>query len=258
MPRKLGQHFLEDEETLEKIAAGLEIRKNDVVVEIGPGHGELTNHLLGYYPKKLIAIEKDKYLAGSLPRNLSSLPTGTEFKIINADALKALPSLRLRRYKLIGNIPFYITGRLLRVLSELKNKPEIIVLTIQKEVAERITAQPPRMNLLAAITQFWADPEIIGFIPREKFSPPPEVDSAIIRLLPKKTKNPEQYYRFVKILFKQPRKTILNNLLVTSKNHEERIMEKLKKVGLAPSSRPQNLNTEMIILLASLLKNDIL
>jgi 16S rRNA (adenine1518-N6/adenine1519-N6)-dimethyltransferase len=258
MPRKLGQHFLRDDEALEKIAAGLEIKKTDVVVEIGPGHGELTRHLVEYRPKKLIAIEKDKCLAEALPRNLSSLPTSTEFKIINADALKALPSLRLRRYKLIGNIPFYITGRLLRELSELKNKPEIIVLTIQKEVAERITAQPPRMNLLAAITQFWADPEIIGFIPRGKFSPPPEVDSAIIRLFPKKTKNPDQYYRFVKILFKQPRKTILNNLLAISKNREERTMEKLKKTGLVPSSRPQNLNTKMIILLASLLKNDIL
>jgi 16S rRNA (adenine1518-N6/adenine1519-N6)-dimethyltransferase len=125
-------------------------------------------------------------------------------------------------------------------------------------VVERITAQPPRMNLLAAITQFWADVEIIGSIPRQKFSPPPEVDSAIIRLLPKKTKNPEQYYQFVKILFKQPRKTILNNLLAASKNHEERIMEKLKKTGFAPSSRPQNLNIKMIILLANLLKNDIL
>jgi len=258
MPRKLGQHFLEDKEALEKIAAGLEIKKTDIVIEIGPGHGELTNHLVEYHPKKIIAIEKDKYLAEALPRNLSSLSTNTEFKIINADVLKALPSLRLRRYKLIGNIPFYITGRLLRVLSELKNKPEIIVLTIQKEVAERITAQPPRMNLLAAITQFWTDSEIIGFIPRQNFSPPPEVDSAIIRLFPKKTKNPDQYYRLVKILFKQPRKTILNNLLAISKNHEERTMEELKKAGLVPSSRPQNLNMKMIILLASLLKNDIL
>jgi 16S rRNA (adenine1518-N6/adenine1519-N6)-dimethyltransferase len=258
MPRKLGQHFLEDEEALEKIAAGLEIKKTDVVVEIGPGHGELTRHLVEYHPKKIIAIEKDKYLAEALPRDLSPLLTGTELKIINADALKALSSLRLRRYKLIGNIPFYITGRLLRILSELKNKPEIIVLTVQKEVAERIVAQPPRMNLLAAITQFWADPEIIGSIPRQKFSPPPEVDSAIIRLFPKKTKNPDQYYRFVKILFKQPRKTILNNLLTTSKNHEERTVEELEKAGLTSSSRPQNLNIKTIVLLASSLKNDIL
>jgi len=258
MPRKLGQHFLEDEETLEKIAAGLEIKKTDVVVEIGPGHGELTRHLVEYHPKKIIAIEKDKSLADSLPQRFPHLPAGVKIEVVSADILKALSSLRLRRYKLIGNIPFYITGRLLRVLSELKNKPEIIVLTVQKEVAERITAQPPRMNLLAAITQFWTDPEIIGFIPRQKFSPPPEVDSAIIRLSPKKTKNPDQYYRFVKILFKQPRKTILNNLLAISKNHEERTMEELKKAGLAPSSRPQNLNIKMIISLASLLKNDIL
>ena len=258
MPRKLGQHFLEDEEALEKIAAGLEIKKTDVVVEIGPGHGELTRHLIEYHPKKIIAIEKDKLLADSLLQHFSHLPDGVKIEVVNADILKALSSLRLRRYKLIGNIPFYITGRLLRVLSELKNKPEIIVLTVQKEVAERIVAQPPRMNLLAAITQFWADPEIIGSIPRQKFSPPPEVDSAIIRLFPKKTKNPDQYYRFVKILFKQPRKTILNNLLAISKNHGEGTVEELKKAGLVPSSRPQNLNMKMIILLASLLKNDIL
>lgn len=258
MPRKLGQHFLKDAAALEKIARALEIKRTDVVVEIGPGHGELSRHLLNFRPKKLILIEKDPQLASRLPAELKSSLSGTTLEIILGDAREILPGLRLHAYKLIGNIPYYITGQLLRILSELKNKPRLIILTVQKEVAERIAAEPPRMNLLAAITQFWSEPKILGIVPREKFSPAPQVDSAIIQLVPKETKEAERYYRLAKILFRQPRKTIVNNLLSQKRLNKGKVIEILDKEGIIPSERPQNLDIGKIILLANRLEDDIL
>ena len=141
---------------------------------------------------------------------------GDKIEIIAGDALKMLPDVvsgygSKTSYKLIGNIPYYITGFLLRTISELEHKPKITVLTVQKEVAKRICGE---MNLLSASVRYWAEPEIIGIIPKSDFSPQPKVDSAIIRLktINKKretgdeAKSAENYHKFIKILFKQPRK----------------------------------------------------
>jgi len=236
---------LKDAAALEKIARALEIKGDDIVVEIGPGHGELSRYLLRFQPKKLILIEKDPILANQLRTELGTSFPETDLEIILGDARKILPGLRLHAYKLIGNIPYYITGQLLRILSDLKNKPRLIILTVQKEVAERIAAKPPRMNLLAAITQFWAEPEILGIVPREKFSPAPQIDSAIIQLIPRETKEAERYYRLAKILFRQPRKTIVNNLIGLA--DRTRLEEFLRKIGLSIKSRPQELNKESLV-----------
>ena len=167
---------------------------------------------------------------------------------MEGDALKILPSLiencklKIENYKVVGNIPFYITGFLLRVLSELEPKPERIVLTVQKEVAARIAARPPKMNLLAASVQFWAEPEITGIIPKSDFSPQPKVDSAILKITPKKTgAKPENYYPLIKTLFKQPRKTILNNLLAGYAIPKEKLIKILELANINPNDRPQNL-----------------
>ena len=217
---------------IKKIVKSLELSPNDTVFEIGPGHGELTKELrLGIKDLKkvqIIAIEKDKKLADDLRLKINDLGL-TNIQIINGDALQKLPPLivklpnyRMTNYKIVGNIPYYITGRLLRILGDLKKKPKTIVLTVQKEVAERITAKPPQMNLLAASVQFWAKPEIIDFISKNDFEPAPEVDSAVIKLA---TDNPKEghktetknYYKLIRALFKQPRKTILNNITADSK-----------------------------------------
>ncbi|KKR89258.1 MAG: Ribosomal RNA small subunit methyltransferase A [Candidatus Wolfebacteria bacterium GW2011_GWA2_42_10] len=262
MSRYLGQHFLIAKRKIGKIVESLELKDKDVIIEIGPGKSALTIPLCENCRKlgcKIIAVEKDKLLANNLKEKFKN---DKNVEIIEGDVLKILSktiiqfnNLSTGNYKIVGNIPYYITGYLLRTFGELEIKPSLIILTIQKEVAERIIVKPPKMNLLAASVQFWAEPKIIGYVSRKDFSPPPKVDSAIIEL---KIKNYElrikdNYYRIIKILFKQPRKTILNNLLsgIGDKNKEE-IVEKLKKAGIDPRARPQNLSIEQIIELSTL------
>jgi 16S rRNA (adenine1518-N6/adenine1519-N6)-dimethyltransferase len=246
MGRRLGQHFLKDRNVLKKITEALEIQSGDFVIEIGSGQGSLTELLMKAPINKIIAIEKDKKLALDLKLKNRD---GTILEVIEGDALKILPTVTNklnREYKLIGNIPYYITGYLLRVIAELENKPSLIVFTIQKEVAERLTAQPPAMNLLAASVQYWAEPKIITSIPAGSFSPPPKVDSAIISLKTKKVKDSESYYKFIKILFKQPRKTILNNLAESLELNKDEIGKKLSSLDIKERSRPQNLDLKTI------------
>jgi len=238
---------------LKRIVSVLDIKPTDTIVEIGPGHGELTNYILALHPKKIIAVEKDKNL---IP-NLRKLGTnGVDLHIINGDALKILPTLpktynlQPNTYKLVGNIPYYITGKLLRLIGELNKKPGIIVLTIQKEVAERLCASPPKMNLLAASVLFWGEPQIVRLVSKNAFSPRPKVESAIVLIKPHKNQKNEDetriYYQFIKILFNQPRKTIANNitngLTITKKDAESFLLSN----GVDPNLRPQNLDISTI------------
>ena len=216
---RLGQHFLKDTKAVRAIVKALDPVRNETIIEIGPGTGILTKALTDTCEEKqclVTAIEKDDSLVQSLEAHL---PTNTAF--ISGDALKILPKLVQSRgfaphgYALVGNIPYYITGKLLRVISELQKKPRCVILMVQREVAERISAKPGNMNLLAAAIQYWAKPEIIMRLEPTDFSPPPEIHSAIIALEPHK-KQPDKenkaYYVFIRHFFKQPRKTILNNL----------------------------------------------
>lgn len=277
-----GQHFLANRSAIKKIVEALDIKKGDVVVEIGAGHGELTEEvikLISYCDIKnirIIAIEQDKNLITSLKEKFLG---NNDVEVVEGDALKILPKLfnnlitnnSLTNFKLVGNIPYYITGKLLRLISELECKPGLCVFTVQKEVAERICAQPKNgmnpphnsvmwgMNRLAASVQFWAKPEIIGYISRNDFEPKPEVDSAVLFLRPAPPRNrsidPKIYYQAVRILFQQPRKTILNNLAggapETPKNL---IVQELEKIGINPGGRPQNLSLEEIIKIGDILQ----
>jgi 16S rRNA (adenine1518-N6/adenine1519-N6)-dimethyltransferase len=282
--RRFGQHFLKNKAAAKKIAAALELKPGETVIEIGPGHGELTDEIFNsqfsrlrrsfggqaiFNKIKLVAIEKDVELAEILKNKFSA---DKNIEIIQGDALKVIPSLIhnssfiIHGYKIVGNIPYYITGHLLRTIGELENKPELCVFTIQKEVAERIAAKSPRMNKLAASVQFWAEPKILGHIPRGDFSPPPEVDSAIIKLKVKSEKlkvNAEKYYKTVKILFQQPRKTILNNVEAGLREvkasrrgllpKKQQTIKRLLEIGINPQDRPQNLSVEDIIKISELL-----
>src|SRR3989344_1132108 len=221
--KRLGQNFLIDDDVLDAITEAAGIKKGDVVVEIGPGHGELTQKLLARKPARIIAIEKDGSLAQRLVGSLAKQNKNLE--IIEGDALDIIENCKLKienstNYKLVGNIPYYITGYLMRILGELKRKPSVIVLTMQREVAERIAAKPGKMNLLSASVQIWGQPEIQMFIGRHSFNPAPKVDSAIIKITPnqKLVTNNDPYYKVIKIIFKQPRKTVLNNLKDAVKN----------------------------------------
>jgi 16S rRNA (adenine1518-N6/adenine1519-N6)-dimethyltransferase len=257
---KLGQHFLKNVAVLEKIVRTVALAEGDHVVEIGPGHGELTAPLILAARGKhceIFCIEKDHKLIEAL--NLfaaqeNSAAKDPLVKIIEGDALKTLPEMTAT--KIVGNIPYYITGKLLRVISELERKPERVVLLIQKEVAERICAAPPDMNRLAASVQFWANATIVAGVPRSDFSPPPEVDSAVILLERKEDEVPfvlpALYYRAVRAIFSQPRKTLLNNVSMGVKNSTSKgdVAAALAQIGLAYGIRPQDLTISQIIAIA--------
>lgn len=257
--KNLGQHFLKNKSAVKKIIAALDLKPNDTIIEIGPGEGALTFPLLEKCKKvgcRLIAIEKDPQLGS----RVKGLGNSKNLKFIIGDALKEipkitkLPTLNPIPYKIVGNIPYYITGKLLRVLGELITNYQLpitdIVLMIQKEVAERITAKPPHNNLLAAAVQFWSEPEILFTLKPGDFDPPPKVNSAVIRL----TTNNEQptkefskkYYALLHVLFKQPRKTVSNNLKTGHESSKTKIENHLKALNIDPISRPQNLTLEQI------------
>lgn len=258
MPERLGQHFLTHRPTLSVIADALELTGKDTAIEVGPGHGELTRVLLEKIPElHLVAIEKDTRLAETLRKTLpvSRFPN---FVVIEGDVRKELSGLiagfsNKNDFKIAGNIPYYLTGYLFRLLGDLPQKPTRSVFMIQQEVAKRIVALPPHMNLLAATLQIWATPKIILKVPAGRFSPPPKVDSAVI-VLNAKLKIPDasflkNYFVFVRNLFRQPRKTILNNLVFAYPAEKTAITKALARFSVPENSRPQDLGVETVILL---------
>lgn len=204
----LGQNFLKDRSVVTKLIKASHISKTDVVLEIGPGKGILTKEL-GRQAKKVIAIEKDWRLIPILKETLKEFKN---IEIIQGDILK-LTKFPLN-YKVVANIPFYITGHLIRKLLEEKNQPQEITLIIQKEVAQRICAKPPRTNILAISVQFYADAKIISYISKRSFRPVPKVNGAIIQITPRKKYqiSPAKFFKVVKAGFAHPRKQLKNNL----------------------------------------------
>lgn len=257
MPSRLGQHFLKNDSAIKKIIAALDIQPGETIIEIGPGKGALTFPLAEECSQKkcrLIAIEKDQKLFSVLKEKFKE---DQNIFIVEGDVLKELAKIVEEfkignlKFKIIGNIPYYITGKLLRTISELKNKPGTSVLMVQKEVAERISGQPPHNNLLASAMAVWANTQKILSLKAKEFDPPPEVDSAVIKLttgnrqLPEK--ETEKYYRLIHIIFKQPRKTLANNLkdgLDISRLEIEKIMN---SINLPLNSRPQDISVEQIL-----------
>lgn len=257
-PKKmLGQHFLADEVAIEKIVGFLDLKPSDTVVEIGPGHGELTLEI-AKKALRVVAIEKDRELAAQLgDLRISNI------EVVIGDALRALPvtasTLKTGGYKLIGNIPYYITGKLLRKIGEFEKPPTVAILTIQKEVAERVSAGQSKMNLLAAAVQIWARVQLVLNLPRKIFFPPPKVDSAVIRLIPKKQKlgrgGAEKYYKAIRAIFRQPRKTLYNNLRTAIKNEADvkMLFGKLEISEKIKIFRPQELDLRQIKIIANFL-----
>lgn len=247
--KSLGQNFLTDKNILRRIASLLEVGPKDRIIEVGPGHGELTEEILELKPKSLSAIEKDSDLWPVLTEKFGK---NTAFSLEKGDALELLLKIAPKKgdWKIAGNIPYYITGHLFRIIGELDNPPSLSVFTTQKEVAERASCLPPDMNLLAASLGIWAEVKMAGIIKKGSFQPVPNVDSAII-VLRKKDKAPrdkDRYYSMMKTLFKQPRKTVLNNL--SEAMEKSKAITLLDLLNISPSLRPQNLSVEDIIRLS--------
>jgi len=260
--QRLGQHFLKNEGVLQKIAAAAHLEEATALVEIGPGHGELTDFLIEKAGEKMkiVLIEKDPALFEKLKERFGGQ---SRIDVRNGDALKLLPAiielLPSGDYCLVGNIPYYITGKLLRIISELERKPKYSVLMVQEEVADRICAAPPSMNRLAASVQFWAETTIAMRVPKADFLPPPKIDSAVVVMAKKETKplvESEHYYRAVRAIFSQPRKTLLNNIAAfhlsptSATTAKEECIKALEELGIDPKTRPQNLSVKDIALIA--------
>jgi len=239
--KKFGQNFLVDKNVLEKIVETSDIKKDDVIFEVGPGIGTLTKEL-AERAGKVIAVEKDRLMIDILSETLSGYKN---IEIIEADILYY--PLQTTHYKLIANIPYYLTSPLIRRFLESESPPTEIILLVQKEVAERITAKPPHMSILAVSVQFYATAKIIAKVSKNCFWPAPKVDSAIIKITPKNVglpMSPELFFKIVKAGFSQPRKQIANNFCKALKMERGEVGAWLKKNNIAPTQRAETLSIE--------------
>jgi len=262
-PNKLmGQNFLIDKQVLSNIAKASNISKNDTILEIGPGLGILTEEL-AKHAGSVVAVEKDRKLA-KIVRSILIDKNIRNVEIIEGDILKTTNyKLQTINYKIVANIPYYLTSHLIRGFLECENPPKEMILMIQKEVAQRICARPPKMSLLAVSVQFYAKPKIIEFVSKKSFWPQPKVDSAIIKIIPHPSplliKGSEQgkFFLIVKAGFSHPRKQLINNLPIGLKIERSKIAKALKKIGLTPEQRAETLSVNEWLELAALLANNL-
>ena len=259
LKRSMGQNFLIDQKILKKIISAAEIKPTDAIVEIGPGLGILTTEL-AKHAGKVIAIEKDEKLAEILESGIMNHESWRgKIKIINQDILKIQNSefrIHDSRFKVVANIPYNITSAIIRKFLEAENKPSIMVLLVQKEVAQRICAKSGEMSLISVAVQFYAEPKIVATVPASSFFPVPKVDSAIIKIKIKNQKSclpagrakikikEEDFFRMVKFGFAARRKTLENNLAAGFHITKSRASDIIKKAGLPENIRAQELSIE--------------
>lgn len=242
LPKKqFGQNFLIDQTVLDDMVAAADLTNNDTVVEIGPGLGTLTFELSSW-AERVIAIEADydlaTYLRPKLPKNVD---------LIAGDALKTDWNVTINGdYKIVANIPYSITSPLLRKIFLLKNQPSRVVLLVQKELAERITAPAGRSDrgMLTLLTEVSASAEIIRNVPSSAFYPAPKVESAVVAIKPfQHSQMAEIFWPAVEAGFRHKRQTLANSLkdLQIPKEKSEAM---LKELGLDPMIRPQVLTRD--------------
>ena len=255
----LGQHFLVDEAVLETITSAAELTPGDVIMEIGPGLGILTGEL-ARQAGLVIAIELDRKLAAILEQTLSSFDNVT---IINDDVLKIDPLALLQEqktklpsavntpfnYKVVANLPYYITSPVLRHFLEASAKPQIMVVMVQKEVAEAIVARPGQMSVLSISVQFYGEPRIISYVPAGCFYPAPEVDSAVLRIdvYPQPAVavgDRDSFFELVRAGFTASRKQIVNSLTQGLGLSKTEILSLLKEANIVPQRRAETLTLD--------------
>ena len=257
---KLGQNFLADNRAAERIVAALGEIGQSLVVEIGPGRGALTEKLV-QKAGRVIAIELDRMLATQLRIQYSRYP---QVEVLEGDVLKIdfrtvlhrtigpLGDLRPEkpeRARLLGNLPYYITSDILLHLFEFHDQFELMVIMVQREVAERIAAKPGSRDygLLSATAQLYTQVEKLFTLPPGAFSPPPKVHSSVLRLrvaprFEELNVKPEEFIDFLKLAFAMKRKTLLNNL--KKRYSEEQVRSALKQAGVRADVRAEALSLE--------------
>lgn len=250
--KSLGQHFLFDRNIINKILNTAKLKPTDMVIEIGPGPGIMTR-MIGEKVRKLIAIEIDKALCDALKKDLSGQ---SNIEIVNADALDYPYEDLEKGFKVIANLPYYITTPILFRLMEVRESIESMTLMVQKDVAERITARPGGKDygILSIAIQYYSLPEIAFIVPRGAFRPPPKVDSAVLHIqmlsLPRiKVKDEAFFFRIVKASFSQRRKTLQNSLKGLGLR-KEILDSAFNTLGIDPKRRPETLTIQEFGLLA--------
>ncbi len=249
-PRKaLGQHFLVDRRLPGRVLRAAEVGPEDTVIEIGPGRGALTRPLVEK-AREVVGVEVDPELAAALPE---ALGYPGNLRVVQADAREVDPAALVpagRSYKLLGNLPYYAANPILRhFLEDVEPKPSLIVVMVQKEVAESMVGAGGRMSLLAVGIHLYAVPRIICDVPPSAFRPSPKVTSAVVRLdlLPVQAVEPRQapdFFRVVRAGFSAPRKQLRNSLgmgLGIPAAESQRLLE---SASLDPTRRPGSLIVE--------------
>lgn len=252
--KSLGQHFLVDEDVLNTILDAAQLTPTDTVIEVGPGLGVLTRELAAR-AGWVIAIELDDSLAAALQKTLAP---HENVVIINRDVLGTDPQellqtraafpQRLRPYKVVANLPYYITSPVLRHFLEASVKPETMIVMVQKEVAGVIAAEPGQRSLLSISVQYYGNPSLIGYVPAGAFYPPPEVESAILKIdiysKPPVDVDEAGFFRLVKAGFTAARKQVANSLVQGLDISKGEALEMLKKANIAPQRRAETFTIE--------------
>ena len=259
-----GQNFLIDKQVLKKIIDAANLKKSDIVLEIGPGIGTLT-HELAKRAKKVISVEKDKKMVEILKETLKDFDN---VEVVRGDILKSNIQNLISNtsYKIVANLPYYVVAPVIRKFLECNEvecnearpryMPRYMILMVQKEVAQRICSKPPDMNLLAVSVQFYvhphtkfgvgARPEILFYVSKNSFWPRPKVDGAVIKIIPRESAfkirvNPLLFFKIVKAGFSHPRKQLCNNLANGLKLNKAQVRNWLLKNGVQPSQRAETL-----------------
>jgi 16S rRNA (adenine1518-N6/adenine1519-N6)-dimethyltransferase len=256
-PKKsLGQNFLVEEDVLLKIVDAAKLTKHDSVLEIGPGLGALTRHLAGA-AQHVVAVELDDRLIPVLRDQLGGFPN---VQVVHADILAVAPAALVGRpYVVVANLPYYITAAILRHLVESRPRPRRMVLTVQREVSERLTAGPGSLSLLAVSVQVFGEVSQVMVIKAGSFYPRPEVDSAVIRvdLFDRPVFSPLDegyFFRIVKAGFAQRRKQLRNSLAAGLRFDKEQVEAALHAAGIEPRRRAETLSIADWVAVASELR----
>ncbi|MEI7539688.1 MAG: 16S rRNA (adenine(1518)-N(6)/adenine(1519)-N(6))-dimethyltransferase RsmA [Candidatus Saccharibacteria bacterium] len=242
--KSLGQHWLRDRFVLADIADSAELTSDDTVLEIGPGLGTLTSELLRR-AGRVVAVEFDGELARKLPAQFP----GKNLQVINEDILKFDLSSLPSGYKVVANIPYYITNKIVQMLMTAENKPSVTVLLVQKEVAERLAAKPGKMSILAISAQVFADVTLGGVVPAELFTPPPKVDSQVVILHTRQSSffvniDETNFFQVVKAGFSAKRKKMRSSLAGGLKLPKPEIEAILSQANINPDIRAEALDLD--------------
>ncbi len=262
--KSLGQNFLIDDNIVDKIVAGAGIGPSDKIIEVGPGIGTLTREMASR-AEALMAVEIDKNL---IPILTDTLEDYENVKIVNEDIIKADirglidENLDGGPVKLVANLPYYITTPIImRFLEEDINVTDIVVM-VQKEVAERMNAQPGGKDFgaLSVAVQFYCDTEIVAKVPRHLFVPQPNVDSIVIalRVRPERkyrVDSEDLFFKVVKAAFGQRRKTLLNSIASMGNLSKDMVKEVLEEAGIDPKRRGETLSLDEFAILSNVIGN---